>query len=597
MVEALEHRGPDGHGARAWAFGPATVCLGHTRLSIIDLSPAGRQPMTEKSGRYWITFNGEIYNYRELHKILDAGDGCFASATDTEVILQAYARWSVEAFGLLRGMFAFGLLDTSARRVILVRDPLGIKPLYYAMRNGSLWFASEVQALLATGKVDRRLDLDGVGQYLGQGWSTSCAISDVKTLPPGHMLTGDFSTGAFRWSLSRYSEELSPPAPSAKPERNESTAHLLHLLGQSMKCHLVADVPVGLFLSGGIDSSALLHLMRREGCGTPRTFTVVFPESKFSEREYAGRIAAQYETDHTEVELAESDILALLPDAFASMDQPTMDGINTYVISRAVSSTGIKVALSGLGGDELFAGYPSFRRARLAKLAGRTPQTLRAALSRIGRLVSPGSPAEKVWDLLGSDCTPFSAYTVSRRLFSPQEAAQLMPDYPPAPKIPNTQYCGDEINEVSRLELRGYMSDLLLRDTDFMSMASSLEVRVPFVDNVIVGHVLGLPGSWKLSRVMPKPLLVEAMRGALPDYIWDRPKMGFVFPFHHWMRSHLRAEVQSILLDGRLARNAGLNPPAVRKVWEGFLNGRLRWTKPWSLYVLLRWLESRQIAA
>jgi asparagine synthase (glutamine-hydrolysing) len=597
MVRAMQHRGPDGDGLLSWTFGPSTVCLGHSRLSIIDLSLAGRQPMTERSERYWITFNGEIYNYRELRRILDIEEGGFASASDTEVILRAYARWGEDAFSLLRGMFAFALLDVQAQRITLVRDPLGIKPLYYAIRNGSLWFASEVQALLSTGKVDRSLNRDVVGQYLGQGWSSSCVAAKVETLPPGHMLTVDLSTGNLQCCLSRYAEDVSSVVTPPKLDRNESTAHLSQLLGQSVKCHLVADVPVGLFLSGGIDSTALLYLMRRESGCTPRTFTVVFPEREFSEREHAANIARQFQTDHTEIELSDSDILAFLPDVFAAMDQPTMDGINTYVVSRAVGSAGIKVALSGLGADELFAGYPSFRRASLARLAGRIPRALRAGLASMGRRVTRDVRSEKFWDLLASDCTPQSAYAVSRRLFSAEEVARLMPDHRPAPAVPELPLSDDEIDEVSRLEIRGYMTELLLRDTDFMSMASSLEVRVPFVDKVVMRHVLQLPGSWKLSRHTPKPLLMEAMHGALPDHIWNRPKMGFVLPFQQWMRARLRAEVQDVLSDGRLAKNAGLNPAAVWEVWEGFAGRRLRWSKPWSLYVLLRWLEEKQVAA
>jgi len=595
MVSALEHRGPDDQGVCSLALDPHhVVSLGHTRLSILDLSTAGHQPMTEPSGRYWLTFNGEIYNFREIRKLLDPTDQIFRTSTDSEAIILAFHRWSLKAFRVFRGMFAFALLDRNTRLLHLVRDPLGIKPLYYHAKGDSLYFASEVKALLASGCVPARVNSEGVAHFLSCGFvgTSGTAIAGVELLQPGQLLTVDLSNEGLKWGLSTYEQAWCSEPSLSKGDRNESIGHTLHLLEQSVKCHLVSDVPVGLFLSGGIDSTAILDLMSRVGTNTPKTFTVVFPEKEFSEHRYAKRVAQRFNADHHEIELSESSLLREAPASLSAMDQPTMDGVNTFVIAKAVRAAGIKVALSGLGSDELFAGYPSFRRARLAQTAAKVPQQARLALAAAGRVLFRRPRFAKLWDLLGSDCTPASAYEISRRLFSPDEVAALIParllllDEPSRPP-----FSGDEINEISQLEIRGYMTNLLLRDTDFMSMANSLEVRTPFVDKVLIRHVLRLSGQWKLKRSVPKVLLLDAMRGSIPAYVWNRRKMGFVLPFDRWMRSSLSDQVEETLCSKRLAEGAGLVPWSVEEVWRGFLKGNIRWSKPWSLFVLLKWCE------
>ncbi len=581
MLSALDHRGPDDSGFHSWTFGTNVVVFGNTRLSILDLSAAGHQPMTERSGCCSIAF--------KLQKLLDPE--LFQTSTDTEVILHAYRRWPQKSFGMLRGMFAFALLDKNAGKVHLVRDPLGIKPLYYKASSDGLLFASEVQALLASGRVERRINAEAVSHFLRWGWvgKAETAISGIELLQPGEALTADLSGDEMKWTVSAYEAGAIEAAPECG-DRNESAAQMLHLLQESVKYHLVSDVPVGLFLSGGIDSTAILHLMREAGCTAPKTFTVVFPEKDFSESLVARQAAQRYETEHHELILAESDLLARLPAALAAMDQPTMDGVNTFVIANAVHSAGLKVALSGLGSDELFAGYPSFRRAQWARTAAKVPQSVRMAVAAGGRSLLNGRHA-KLWDLLASDCTPESAYRISRRLFGDGEMTALLDE--PSRRVESREmpFSGDEINEISRLESEGYMTGLLLRDTDFMSMASSLEVRVPFVDKVVVRYARQLPGKWKIARSKPKALLLESLRGAIPDYVWDRPKMGFVFPFDKWMRSALRHEVETTLNDRKLAEAVGLAPEALLQVWDRFLKGTVRWSKPWSLFVLLRWCQ------
>jgi asparagine synthase (glutamine-hydrolysing) len=363
-----------------------------------------------------------------------------------------------------------------------------------------------------------------------------------------------------------------------------------HLLEQSVKSHLISDAPVGLFLSGGIDSTAILDLMSRAGSRSLKTFTVVFREEAFNEARYAKQVAERYGADHQELELSESDLLAQMPAALAAMDQPTMDGINTFTIAKVVRSAGIKVALSGLGGDELFAGYPSHRRARLASRAAWVPRPVRSAFAAAGRKLLRGPHFNKLWDLASSDCTPAAAYRISRRLFEAGEIAALAPGWR-TPSEARSGFSGDAVNEISRLEMSGYMTDLLLRDTDFMSMANSLEVRVPFLDKALVRHVMGLSGDWKLRRSVPKCLLLDAMRGSIPEYVWRRRKMGFTLPFDRWMRGAFRPQIEETFHDRRQAEAAGLSTSALTEVWRSFLKGDVRWSQPWSLFVLLRWCE------
>jgi asparagine synthase (glutamine-hydrolysing) len=285
-----------------------------------------------------------------------------------------------------------------------------------------------------------------------------------------------------------------------------------------------------------------------------------------------------------------------MPAALCAMDQPTMDGVNTFVISHAVHAAGIKVALSGLGSDELFAGYPSFRRARWAKAVSAVPRRLRGAFSALGRVAPGGGHHQKLWDFLESDCMPSAVYRVSRQLFSQAEISELVPGYDRSVPAPSPTPSGDAVNDISRLEVEEYMTGLLLRDTDCMSMANSLEVRVPFVDKAVMRYAMGLPGRWKFASSIPKRFLLDAMRGGIPQYVSQRRKMGFVLPFDRWMRTVLRREIEATITDRSLAQTLGLHPEAVAQVWSGFVNGSIGWSRPWSLYVLMRWSARNRVA-
>ena len=586
MNDAQRHRGPDDHGIAECG----NVVLGNTRLAIIDTSAAGHQPMNDPVTGNCITYNGETYNFKDLRNEIS---GPWLSNTDTEVVLRAYREFGTSAFRKLRGMFALAIWDNQNQTLVLARDPLGIKPLYYYASNNQFIFASELRALLATDLIPRRLSSAGLDSYLANGSVEAplTIIEGIKQLLPGHVLhvrTKD------QIELTDTAFAARTPQ-SVENNREDAVARLRHELEESVRLHLVSDVPLGVFLSGGMDSSAFVALMSRAGT-QPKTFSVVFDEPKFTEAPFSRAVAERFNTDHSEIRLSEDRLLEILPNAIASLDQPTMDGINTFVVSSAVKSKGITVALSGLGGDELFAGYPSFRRAlRFDAMSHLSKRVLRAAAG-VGQLAVNGSvQRHKFWQLANSGGKAEDVYRISRQLFSSDAVKRITGRNSVNHAQNGHQADGDIVNAISRLELDGYMTNTLLRDTDAMSMAHSLEVRVPFVDTKVVDYVLSLPGEWKApSRVGPKPLLADAVGDLLPREFLNRPKMGFTLPFEKWLRGKLRSEVGSVLEKP----GGGLNAREVVEVWRRFLERprAMGWTRPWALYVLARWCEVNRVS-
>ena len=597
MVSALGHRGPDDHGCALARSGDWVIGIGHTRLSIIDLSARGAQPMLSEDRSRILTYNGEVYNFLDLREELRAEGVRFASRCDTEVILRGYMRWDLELLPSLRGMFAFGIWDGDARKLVLARDALGIKPLYVYQTGNLFLFASEVRALFASGLVPRTLDPKGVASYLNFGSVSSpqTVIRNVRSLNRGECIEV-FPGERLVVSESRFTPRTRVPDPPR--DRKEATAALRDVLFDSVSRHLISDVPVALFLSGGIDSTAIAGLMSDHIRQKPLTFTIGFSEREYAEEVYAAKTAERFGTEHRQIVLSEKDMYDSLPAAISAMDQPTMDGINTWVVSKAVSEQGIKVALSGLGGDEMFGGYASFRRALLLQRVNKIPQSLRTIASATGRAFLDGAVSyRKFWDLLDSNDGALSAYSISRRLFSSDEVRALTGIDPPEPFLPAVN--GDLINSVSMLETGGYMANTLLRDTDFMSMSHSLEVRVPFADMEVLQYVQRIPGAWKLEKERPKPLLLDALQGLVPDEIWRRPKMGFGLPFQKWMLSTLHHDIDGVLRADGPIRAAGISGSAATAVWQRFQNSprRERWSRPWSLYILQKWCEVNEVAA
>jgi len=584
MNRAQRHRGPDDEGVADLG----RVVLGNTRLAIIDTSVAGHQPMHDPETGNWITYNGETYNFRELRSEIGSE---WVSNSDTEVVLRGYGKWGVDVFQKMRGMFALALWDNQKQQLLLARDPLGIKPLYYYSTKDQFVFASELRALLASGLVPRRVDSAGVDSYLANGSVAAplTIVEGIKQLLPGHYLEVSEND-------RREVEFAVPERGAVTGKRKDAVARLRAELEESVRLHLVSDVPLGVFLSGGMDSSALVALMSRYQ--TPQTFSVVFDEPAFNEAPFSRVVAERFGTTHHEIRLTENQLIEMLPEAIAAIDQPTMDGINTFVVSKAVKSAGITVALSGLGGDELFAGYPSFRRAvRLASMPQASKRVLRA-VSGVGKLAVNGSvQRQKFWQLANSEGTAADIYRISRQLFSTDTATRIT-----APRESNCRggpplppQSADIVNAISELELSGYMTNTLLRDTDAMSMAHSLEVRVPFVDVKIVDYVLSLPGDWKLRNGYPKPLLADALSDLLPRDFMARPKKGFTLPFEKWLQQNLRHEVSSMLESTSRILNSG----AVRKIWRDFLQKprAVGWSRPWSLYVLAKWCEINRVTS
>jgi asparagine synthase (glutamine-hydrolysing) len=612
MVQALGHRGPDGRGVSWAAGGPERpgphVVLGHTRLAIIDTSSAGAQPMGGAGGPS-ITYNGETFNFLALRRELEAHGARFATATDTEVLLRAYDAWGTDLLPRLRAMFAFGLWDPAARRLLLARDRFGIKPLYYFQGDGFFLFASEVRALLATGLVPLRLDAAALWQYLGYQSipAPRTLVAGVRMLEPGHSMAVEADGRASireYWHLLKAAGRHDPPASEADARRRVGD-----LLRDAVAAHLVSDVPLGAFLSGGIDSSAVVALMREAGV-TPRTFSIGFAERAFDESAHAALVARTVGADHTHVELGERDLLDALPAALAAMDQPSGDGVNTFVVAGAVRARGMTVALSGLGGDELFGGYPSF--ARLARIAdvtrawGRSPAFLRQLAAATVRTIGGASvPAEKAAALIESDGSLSAMFPLTRQVLSGAQRAALMGERLTGALAdaadPYAGLLADAFAEapaaglygrISYAEARTYMHDVLLRDTDQMSMAHALEVRVPLLDHPLAEYVAALPDAMKTAAGTPKRLLVEALGGLLPDAVVHRPKQGFTLPFDVWMRGALRPFCEERLGERGLAGRGLLQGAEVGRLWQAFLAGsrEVSWSRLWVLVTLDAWL-------
>lgn len=590
MNTAQQHRGPDDHGVASCT---GKVVLGNTRLAIIDTSSAGHQPMKDPQTGNWITYNGETYNFKDLRRELD--DEPWFSNTDTEVVLRAYRKWGIAAFHKLRGMFALAIWDDRKHTLLLARDPLGIKPLYYYAERQQFIFASELRALLATGLISRKLSQKGVDSYLANGsvQAPLTIVNGIKQLLPGHCLqvkandAGNVEVRDVEFAI--------PNSEQFDGTRDDAVARLRSELEASVRLHLVSDVPLGVFLSGGMDSSALVALMSRASDRRPKTFSIVFDETAYTEAHFSRTVAERFNTDHSEIRLSEDRLLEILPAALAALDQPTMDGINTFIVSRAVKNAGITVALSGLGGDELFAGYPSFRRALRFGSMSLTAKRALSAASSVGKFALNGSvQRHKFWQLVTSQGEPEDVYRISRQLFSTDAVTRMTARDASDHSSNGHRHDQDMVNAISRLELGGYMTNTLLRDTDAMSMAHSLEVRVPFVDVEVVDFVLSLPGEWKMNgSAGPKPLLADAISDLLPREFMNRPKMGFTLPFAKWMQGRLRSEISAVLDDERRLSVAALNSEVVRNVWRRFLKKprAVGWSRPWAIYVLVKWCE------
>ncbi len=606
MVERQAHRGPDDRGVHS--SGPVT--LGMCRLAIID--PAnGHQPMTSPDGRFTIVFNGAIYNYRELQPELAAGGWQFRTNCDTEVLLAAYALHGPACLARLRGMFAFAVWDEREQTLFAARDQLGIKPLYYSrLPDGGVAFASELNALLASGMVAREIDPASVGEYLA--WFSVPAprtiYRGIANLPPGHSLAVD-AAGRVRtqpwWQLPAAVQ------PARRAANYQDFVHgLRHQLEDTIRAHRVADVPVGAFLSGGMDSTAVVGLMARGSRHRLKTFSIIFGEADFSEQS-AARLAAQaFDTEHHEELLTGARVAADLPRILASFDQPTGDGINTWYASQAARHGGVTVALSGLGGDELFGGYPSFRD--LPRLHALLPwwRLLPAKVRRLvlGQLAArPSARARKLADFLTHARDLHELASLQRRvlpettrlaLLTPDaraEASRLGPNHPMLEDFAFQLAGADPFQIVSAWESRTYMTDVLLRDSDVFSMAHSLELRVPFVDRVLLEWLWPQPAWFKYDPRQTKRALADATADLVPAAIRHRPKRGFTLPFSRWMLGELKPFLDETFSRRSLAACPWLEAPVVEQVWHDYATRRdpRAWSRVWTLAMLVAFANRR----
>jgi asparagine synthase (glutamine-hydrolysing) len=601
MNNCMQHRGPDDEGV----YVKEKIALGHRRLSIIDLSAAGHQPMTSSDGRYQIIYNGELYNYRELkfelQRVVSGSEQkayLFRTNTDTEVIIAAYARWGSECLKHFNGMFAFAIWDDQAKELFVARDRLGIKPLYYLYTNGVFAFSSELRSLLSSGLIPKKLDEDSLIDYLRYQTvhAPNTIVKGIKMLLPGHLLemkNEKLSTRTY-WSLGKNINNA-----SENKSYQEVCKDVNLLLTKAVERRLIADVPFGAFLSGGIDSSAIVGLMSKVSSEKVKTFSITFDESEFSEAKYAQLIAKKFNTDHHEIKLSPADFINELPNALKAMDHPSGDGPNTYVVSKATKNAGITMALSGLGGDELFAGYDVFKRSlelNRKSWLNLVPRFARNIGGNILTKVKPGIASEKIAELISQRRIDFNFfYPLSRQVLMDEQIFKLinrtsLPDNMVAAIIKAT---GSETNsvitKVSVAEISTYMQNVLLRDTDQMSMAHALEVRVPFIDYTLVEYVLGLPDKYK-STSSPKKLLVDSLEGLLPDEIVHRLKMGFTFPWKNWMKNELKTFCEQKMRS--LSKRKIFREHEVMKLWNDFLSDdpRVTWSRTWYLVVLENWL-------
>lgn len=623
---ALLHRGPDGAGL--WAAQTNDVVFAHRRLAILDLSEAGAQPMVDAASGCVITFNGEIYNFKELRRELTALGERFHSTSDTEVILKAYKHWGIDVVPRLRGIFAMAIWDPRSRTVHLVRDHLGIKPLYWTTVNdGALGgqvvlFASEVRALLASGAVERRLDPNGIASYLSQGFvvGPTTIVEGVRLLPPAAILTiapGARAQDSNIHTLRRY---WTPPSTA----RDTTEDELREELKSAVRMQLVSDAPLGIFLSGGIDSSAVAALASESEPDGLHTFTIGFEETGLDESHYAARVAAAIGSHHMNVTLREEDFVRQLPDALTAIDQPTFDALNTYFVSRAARQAGMTVALAGTGGDELFGGYPSFvELPKMLRAGSWLPRGLERAIDGTARVAGGllwdqlgQTPPQTRWgkiadvacaahDLIGLYQTCYALFTreTQARLASARVQAAQRDQYFGLPAEIAREWRGrtegaELLHAISLLELSSFIGERLLRDTDAASMAVSLEVRVPLLDHALCERVAGIDAAQRFSPPRKKQLLRGAALARLDPALFDRPKSGFVLPIEEWSRRRLQRQMHELLCDSELVSRVGLQPESVRMLWRSYVAGKpgLYWSRAWSIYVLLSWCQSHDMA-
>ena len=596
MMDTMRHRGPDAEGF----YIDGGMAFGHRRLSIIDLSDAANQPFEDHSGRYVIIFNGEIYNYAEIKPLLV--NYPFRTHSDTEVILASYIRWGADCLSHLRGMYTFVIWDKQEMELFVARDRLGVKPFYYFRDEEQFVFASEIRAVLSVVQSKRRIDREALGEYfryqsIGFPFSPVEGISQLEAGTWMRILkNGDIHR-------VKYWDPIEKNYDFDFTDKKQVEKKVKELLLQSVKRRLVSDVPVGAFLSGGIDSSAVVGLMAEAGDTSPNTFNISFDESEYDESKYAQIIAKKFNTRHEEIRLAPEVMLEELNHALDAMDTPSGDGINTYVVSKAIHQKGIRVALSGVGGDELFVGYPIFSHyisMQQKRWLWKIPPRLRNAMSVF---LGKGEKKDRMRQFLSMPSPAIeNAYPILRQLLSPADFRELISlgrsgEQTLAQQLNSKREILSKLpllSQVTAAEYLGYTQNTLLKDTDQMSMAHSLEIREPFFDQDLVEFIMTVPDHFK-SPTYPKSLLVESLKPMLPDEIVHRKKQGFVFPWKEWMKKELLSFCA--LHIENIAQRDFIQGGHLKKTWKRFLSGDpdVRWQQIWLFVVLDYWMEKNSV--
>lgn len=594
MNQALAHRGPDNDGV----FYNNSVALGHRRLSILDLSANANQPFYSSDKRFVIVYNGELYNYKEVKSTLTEFN--FYTQSDTEVVLNAYIKYGANALQHFNGMYAFAIWDTLKEELFIARDRLGVKPLYYALVNHYFIFSSELRAILASGLVNAHIDIRALNQYIGYQtvYAPNTIINDIKVLMPGNYLLLNKNQLVFNtyWNINTIS------ATNTTISYSEACNQIKELFFSSVKQRLISDVPFGAFLSGGIDSTAVVAVMAKLSNQPVNTFSIVFNEKDFSEETYSRLVAEKYQTNHCQINLSVNDFKNLLPEALKALDHPSGDGPNTYVVSKYTKQAGITMALSGIGGDEWFAGYPVFKRLRLLHkykhLYNNIPLVVKTIIGKTYALIKPGIASYKLKQLLHASTFNFTYhYQLNRQIFSISEIKNLIKnEYHQWYEINLEEFFSDHnfISSISKAEYYTYLNNVLLRDTDQMSMAHALEVREPFMDYRLIEFLLQLPEPFKTHR-QPKQLLIDALHPLIPEQVYNRPKMGFTFPWKHWMQNDLKTFCEERIYN--LSKRTYFKNEAIIHLWSRFLNNDplISWSRVWLLVVLEEWLSNNKV--
>lgn len=568
MCKLQQHGGPDDEGIYSNPEG--SLAFGHRRLSLIDLTPGGHQPMAYQQEQIIITYNGELYNYLSLKDDLKILGYSFQSQSDTEVILAAYAAWGTSAFKRFAGMFAFALYDQQKNEVYLVRDQTGIKPLYYAQVDGAIYFASEVRALQSVPALQEENKHWPV-YFMAYGHLPEpvTTLKQVKPLAKGCYL---------QYRISSKTVEIHSYGHLSYLEKHQEKEVVLQQIRHSLRCsvsrHLLSDAPIGAFLSGGIDSSLLALLAGEEVNEKLTTLSIYFPEQQYSEKKYQDLIAQKLNGNHKAFCLTESEFDLSFPDILQAIDLPSNDGINTWFISKYAKESGLKAVLSGLGGDELFGGYPSFERLNTTRYLQQLPAaTLRAGrysgskkVKRLAYLSLPGIKGKYLF-LRGQ----FVPSEIARHLgISEEQVWRLLEEQPIMPDIHHLT----PKNQASWMEYHLYMQNQLLRDSDVMSMAHGVEIRVPFLDLDFIRYVFQIHSSTKYEGG-GKKILTDAFADILPSAIYNRPKMGFSFPFKEWLAKNewVRDELS----------NAS---PMIQQTYREFQKGQRHWSQVLALLLI-----------